>query len=307
MVALETAVLSHGLPRPRNREVFRAMEEAVRGAGAVPAAVGVLGGVLQVGLDASGVERLGGSGPVRKAGLADLPALAAAGEDAGTTVGATLWACRASGVRVFATGGLGGVHRGAGERLDVSGDLPALGRFGGCVVCSGVKAILDLPRTLQVLETLGVCVVGYGTAELPAFFCRSSGLPLQNRADSPEAAAAVVRCRDALGLPQAVVVANPPPEEASLDREAVERAVEEALARVPASARDTGSVTPALLAAVAEITGGRTVEANEALLVANARLAARVARCLGGCADVGAGFVRRRGCSLDRSEARRVF
>ncbi len=289
VVALETAVLTHGLPRPRNREVLRAMEAAVREEGAVPAVVGVLGGVLHVGLGPGGVERLGGADPVSKAGVADLPALAAVGADAGTTVAATLWACRASGVRVFATGGLGGVHRGVGERFDVSGDLPALGRFGGCVVCSGVKAILDVPRTLQVLETLGVCVVGYGTAELPAFFCRSSGLPLGHRADSPEEAAAVVRCRDALGLPQAVVLANPPPEGASLEREAVERAVEEALRRLPASAGDAGSVTPVLLRAVAEITGGRTVEANEALLVANARLAARVALRLCAGPDAGPG------------------
>lgn len=280
VVALETAVLTHGLPRPENVDTCREAQAAVRDGGAVPAPVGVVGGVLRVGLTEEETVRLGQMRHAVKAGVADLPALAARAADAGTTVAATLWACRRAGIRVFATGGIGGVHRGAEATFDVSGDLGALARFGGCVVCSGAKVILDLPKTLQLLDTLGVCVVGYRTSEFPAFVCVGSGLPLRHRAETPQEAAAVIACRDRLGLPQAVLLANPPPMEVAVPREELERALDSALAGAERPGLVGHEVTPALLAALAASSGGATVGANRALLRANAALAAQVAVCL---------------------------
>jgi pseudouridylate synthase len=287
VVALETALLTHGLPRPANLETLRAMEDAVRAEGAVPAAVALVRGVLRVGLAGAEVERLARSDRAVKAGVADLPALAARGADAGTTVAATLWACRQAGIRVFATGGIGGVHRGAETTFDLSGDLGALARFGGCVVCSGAKVILDLPKTLQALESLGVCVVGFRTSELPAFVCAASGLALRHRVETAEEAARAVACRDGLGLPQTVLLANPPPAEVSVPREELERALVPALADAEGGARTGPEVTPALLASLVEASGGATLEANVALLVANAVLGARVARALGALVAAG--------------------
>lgn len=280
VVALETAVLTHGLPRPDNLEAYREVEAAVRDGGAVPAPVGVVGGVLRVGLTEEETARLGETRLAVKAGVADLPALAARGADAGTTVAATLWACRRAGIPVFCTGGIGGVHRGAEATFDVSGDLGALARFGGCVVCSGAKVILDLSKTLQLLDTLGVCVVGYRTSELPAFVCVGSGLPLRHRVETPEEAAAVIACRDRLGLPQAVLLTNPPPIEVAVPREELERALGSALADTERRGPVGPEVTPALLAALAASSGGATVGANRALLRANAALAAQVAAAL---------------------------
>lgn len=280
VVALETAVLTHGLPRPQNLEAYRDVEAAVGHGGAVPAPVGVVDGVLRVGLTQEETLRLGESHLPAKAGLADLPALAARGADAGTTVAATLWACRLAGIRVFATGGIGGVHRGAEATWDVSGDLGALARFGGCVVCSGAKVILDLPKTLQLLDTLGVCVVGYRTNEFPAFVCAESGLPLRHRVETPEEAAAVIACRDRLGLPQAVLLAHPPPEEAAVPRDEIEKALATALADGACRGEAGPEATPALLSALALASGGATVDANRALLRANAALAAQVAVAL---------------------------
>ena len=281
VVALETAVLTHGLPRPANTETYGEMLAAVRAEGAVPAPVAVWKGRVRVGLGDEEVRALGRADDVPKAGLADLPALVARGGRGGTTVAATLWAARRAGIPVFATGGIGGVHRGWADTLDLSGDLAALARHGGCVVCSGAKAVLDLPATLEALETLGVTVVGYRTATFPAFVCAESGLGLRHRVETPEEAAAVVRGRDVLGLPQAVVVANPPPAGHAVPRERLE-------ATLAGCAPGRGpEVTPRLLRALAEATGGRSVSANRALLVANARLAARIARCLAGEAGAG--------------------
>lgn len=276
VVALETAVLTHGLPRPLNLEAFRSMEAAVRAEGAVPAAVCLLAGEVRVGMSPYEAVELANDTASVKVGLADLPAAAAAGVSGGTTVAATLWAARRAGIDVFATGGIGGVHRGAETSFDVSGDLSALARFGGCVVCSGAKAVLDLPKTFELLETLGVCVVTYGADEIPAFTCRSSGLAARHRVDTPEAAAAVLRARDGLGLAPAVLIAQPPPEEVAVPREAVEGALRQVLEESPAGQ----GLTPFLLHAVAERTAGATIAANTALLVENARLAARIARCL---------------------------
>ncbi len=273
VVALETAVLTHGLPRPENRAAYGEMLEAVRSEGGVPAPVGVWQGAVWAGLPEDALETLARPGAV-KAGMADLPAVAARGAAGGVTVAVTLWAARRAGIRVFATGGIGGVHRGWQRTLDVSGDLAALARFQGCVVCSGAKAVLDLECTLELLETAGVCVVGYRTDRFPAFLWADSGLPVRHRVDTPEDAAGVIRCRDALGLSGAVLVANPPPE--SLSSEDVTRVV-----GAVSDGGPTGpDATPRLLAEAAGRTGGRSVRVNRALLVENARLAARIAGAL---------------------------
>jgi len=272
-VALETAVLTHGLPRPDNASVYRDMMDAVRAEGAVPVPVGVWQGAIWAGLPEEALEALAGPGAA-KVGLADLPAVVARGGDGGATVAVTLWAASRAGVRVFATGGIGGVHRGWQRTLDVSGDLVALARFGGCVVCSGAKAVLDLGCTLELLETAGVCVVGYRTDRFPAFLWEDSGLGVRHRVDTPEEVAEVLRCRDALGLEGAVLVANPPPE--GLSAEDVERVVGTA-SQGWAPGPDA---TPRLLAEAARRTAGRSVRVNRALLVENARLGARIARAL---------------------------
>lgn len=276
VVALETAVLTHGLPRPLNLEVYAEMVRAVEAQGAVAAPVGVAAGTVRVGLAPDEWEALGNRPDVVKAGLSDLAPVAARGGWAGTTVATTCWAAFRAGVRVFATGGIGGVHRGWARRLDVSGDLAALARYPVCVVCSGAKVVLDLDATREALETVGVTVVGYRTDRFPAFVCEDAGFPVPHRVEDPRAVAEVVAARDALGLAGAVLLVQPPPADAAVGREELEAALAE---RVPADARG-GEVTPALLARLAEATGGNTLRANRALLVANAGLAARVAGCL---------------------------
>jgi pseudouridine-5'-phosphate glycosidase len=277
VVALETAVLTHGLPRPLNLEAFRRTEEAVRSRGALPAPVGLLDGSVRVGIGPEEARRLAVDKPLAKVGLAELPAAVSRGLSGGTTVAATLWACRRTGIELFATGGIGGVHRGVEKTFDVSGDLAALASFGGCVVFSGAKAILDLPKTFELLETLGVCVLGYGTDELPAFTWPNSGIACRHRADSPAEVAAIIRARDALELTPAVVVAQPPPEEVALPREELEAIMAELSGREAPSGQD---LTPFLLRAVAERTAGASLAANIGLLEANARLAAEIATAL---------------------------
>lgn len=289
VVALETAVLTHGLPRPLHLQVCRQMQAAVRAEGAVPATVGVVNGTVTVGLGDDALEALARAAEAQKAGLADLPLVCARGLWAGTTVAATLWAARRAGVAVFATGGIGGVHRGAESTFDVSGDLGALARFGGCVVCSGAKAVLDLPKTFEVLEALGVTVLAYGTDELPAFTCRTSGLRAPARADTPGEVAEGLAARDALGLVQTVLVANPPPADAAMDAATLEETLEAAVAEAARRGVAGKGLTPFLLGALAEGSGGATVEANRQLLLANARLAARIARCLADRAETPSG------------------
>lgn len=279
-VALESTLIAHGLPRPDNLETARDSEAAVREAGAEPTTIAVLGGAIRVGLDAGELERLARApaGSVLKAGRRDLAWAVARGIDAATTVGATLWIARQHGLDVMATGGLGGVHRGAGRTFDVSADLDELARADGAlVVCSGVKSILDVPATLEVLETRGVLVVGYGTDEFPAFTALSSGLPVEARVDTPAEAAELVRAHRKLGLPGAVVLAQPPPTGLALGREEMEAALGEALRRAEERGIAGKAITPFLLDAVREATGGRSLAANKALIVANARLAGEVA------------------------------
>ncbi|HEX2191244.1 MAG TPA: pseudouridine-5'-phosphate glycosidase, partial [Longimicrobiaceae bacterium] len=275
VVALESTVLAHGLPRPRNLEVGLALEAEVRGGGATPATVGVLGGVPRVGLSAAEVERMATAEGVLKLSTRDLPVALARGADGATTVAATMWLARAAGVQVFATGGIGGVHRGDGR--DVSADLAELGRTPLVVVCAGAKAILDLPATREALETAGVLVVGWRTAELPAFYSAESGLGVDVRAEGAAAVAELWRAHRALGLPGALLLCVPPPAEHALPGAEVDAAIGRALRRAEERGVRGKEVTPFLLRAVAEETGGRSLEANVALLRGNARVAAEVA------------------------------
>ncbi len=278
VVALESALITHGLPRPLNRDVTREMEEAVRQEGAIPATIAVLEGRPSIGLSPDQIERLAAEPSPVKISLRDLPAAVARGATGGTTVAATVHLAHRAGLRVFATGGIGGVHRGHPE--DVSADLLALGSIPMVVVCAGAKAILDLPRTLEMLETLGVPVVGYGTDTFPAFTSPTSGLPLPLRADSPEEVAAMARARDDLGLRAALLVTVPVPEDAAIPWEEAESEI----AAVVAEAEERGirgpALTPYLLARLAHQTDGRSLRANRALLLRNARVAARIARAL---------------------------
>ena len=276
-MALETAFLTSGLPDGARLPTAVAMSRAVRDHGAEPVFVGVIGGEPVVGIDAAGLERL--SRATGKASTRDLPLAAARGEDAGTTVAATLFLARRAGVGVAATGGIGGVHPGDG-RIDESADLIELARTPVVLVCSGAKAILDLPATLERLETLGVTVVGYGTSELPAFWSSESGLALTGRVEDAEEAAAVARSARELGLPGAVLVCVPPPAEAALDAEEGKRAVVQALVEAGDRGIEGPGVTPFLLARVAELTEGRSLAANRALLAHNAGVAAEIAVAL---------------------------
>lgn len=278
VVALESTIISHGMPYPQNVETALRVEAAVRAAGAVPATVALLGGRLRAGLEPSQIEALGRSGPkVAKASRRDLPRLVAEGRDGATTVAATMIVCALAGIKVFATGGIGGVHRGAERSWDVSADLEELASTSVAVVCAGAKAILDLPKTLEYLETKGVPVVGFGTDELPAFYTSSSGLRLQERADRPDEVARLMKTKWELGLGGGIVVANPVPERYSMDRERIGDAIEQALAAADAAEVHGKDVTPFLLAKVKDLTGGDSLEANIALVLNNAELAARIA------------------------------
>jgi len=276
VVVLESSVIAQGLPHPVNLEAARVCEEAVRQAGAVPAVVAVVEGMVRCGLSADEVRRLA-SGPEErwKIGVGELASAVVQRATGGTTVSATCAVAAACGLPIFATGGIGGVHR--GEAGDVSADLAALARYPGLVVCAGAKSVLDLPRTLEALEALGVPVLGYGTSEFPAFYADHSGLRLEHRADTPELAAEALRAQRGLGLPQAIVLAVPPPLDVVLDRDEVERANVAAEAEAKRQGVAGKAVTPFLLARLAELTGGRTLRANVALLAMNARVAGEIA------------------------------
>ncbi len=277
VVALESTLIAHGLPWPRNLETALAAEAAAREAGAVPATIGLLEGRVTVGLSGAEIERFATAEGIAKASTRDLPSLVALGGSGATTVAATLFVAARAGIAVFATGGIGGVHRGGESSLDVSADLMALARSPLAVISAGAKAILDLPRTLEALETLGVPVVGYRTDEFPAFYARSSGLALETRVESPEAAARLMRAHAALGLVSAVLFANPPPAESALEPAELEGWIEGALAQAEAAGLQGKAVTPFLLARLAEASGGRSRAANEALIRANAALAGAIA------------------------------
>jgi pseudouridine-5'-phosphate glycosidase len=283
VVALESTLVAHGLPWPDNLQTALEAEAAVRRAGAEPVTIAVMEGRVTAGLSGAELERLARSGSFVKAGRRDLAAAVARGLDAATTVSATLFLARASGFGVMATGGLGGVHRGAASTFDVSADLDELARADGLlVVCSGAKSILDLPATLEALESRGVAVVGYRTDTWPAFTTASSGLPLECRADSPEDVAALVRAHCALGLPGAIVLAQPVADDVAIPAAEMQSALAAAEAEAAAQGISGKAVTPFLLDHVRRATGGRSLRANRALIVANAELAGRVAVALAG-------------------------
>ena len=282
VVALESTLISHGLPYPQNLDVARASEAAVREGGAVPATVAIHGGRLLVGLDEAGLEALATApgGSVRKASRPSLAVALADGGWAATTVSATMIAAHAAGIRVFATGGIGGVHRGAlggaAPSFDISSDLEELGRTPMVVVCAGPKAILDVPATLEYLETHGVPVVTIGQAELPGFYARSSGLPSPQTAPDLAAAAAIARVHLELGL-GGVLVCVPVPQAAALPEDAARDAVERAIAEAGTEGIRGPATTPWLLARIAEITDGASIRANTALIVNDARVAGQLA------------------------------
>lgn len=280
VVALETAVLTHGLPRPANIQLVQDMENAVRQEGAIPATIGLLDGRICIGLAEEERTRLGNESGVYKVSRRDFGVVIARKASGGTTVAGTLIAAHAAGMRVFATGGIGGVHRGA--PFDISTDLEELSRTPLVVVCAGAKSILDLPATLEYLETAGVPVIGYQTDEFPAFYARSSGLRLPARVESVEEAADIYRAHTGMGMTSALLVVVPPPEEVALSEEFMEAAIAQALEEAHAQKVSGQAVTPFLLERVAQITGGESLKANLGLLLNNARLAAKIAVALAG-------------------------
>jgi pseudouridine-5'-phosphate glycosidase len=276
VLALESTIVAHGLPWPDNLDVARALERTARDAGVVPATIAVFDGVAQIGLSDRQLERLAReSDTFVKAAAADLAMVLARGGNAATTVSATAALAAQAGIRVFATGGIGGVHR--GETMDVSSDLTTLARTQIAIVSAGAKAILDLPRTLEVLETLGVLVIGYGTDEFPAFYTRHSGLRLEHRCDSPEELAQIAAARWALGQ-GGILVANPIPEEAALSAAQIDRAIDDAVAAAAGQGICGKALTPYLLSELARTTAGASIRANRALALENVRLGAALAK-----------------------------
>lgn len=279
IVALETTVITHGLPHPLNLELAQDMEREVREQGAVPATIGVVGGRVCIGLAGEQLETLAKAEDILKISRRDFSGAIAKGLSGGTTVAGTLTVLPQVGIRVFATGGIGGVHRGAA--FDVSADLPALSQVPAVVVCAGAKAILDLPATIEYLETMAVPVVGYKTDQFPAFYARTSGLPVSVRADTAEEVAGIARAHWAMGVQSAVLVVVPPPEEDALAEEVMEEAIDQALEEAQNLKVRGQRVTPFLLSRVSELTGEASLKANLSLLLQNARVAAKIAQVLG--------------------------
>lgn len=282
VVALESTVISHGLPRPQNLETALAMEQAIREHDAVPATVGLIKGKLVVGVSRAEVEELANAQGVAKVSRRDIAGVVKEGRLGATTVAGTMFAAAAAGIRIFATGGIGGVHRDCATSFDISNDLSELAKTPVAVVCAGAKVILDLTKTLEVLETLGIPVVGYGTKELPAFYCRESGLALDFRIDTPEEAARLLQIQWEMGLTSGVVIANPPPADAALPRKEVEAILAKGLAQAAREGVQGKAVTPYLLGMMSKESGGRTLKTNIALLINNARLAAQIAVAFAG-------------------------
>ncbi len=278
VVALESTLISHGLAYPTNVEIARELEEIIRHEEAVPATVAILGGQPRIGLEEADVELLAQGTDIHKVSRRDIPVVMALQLDGATTVAATMWLAHRSGIQVFATGGIGGVHR--GNPFDVSADLPELAQTPVVVVCAGAKSILDLPLTLEWLETHGVPVLGYGTDEFPAFYSRASGVPVEARVDTPDDVARVWLAKQKMELAGGLLVAVPVPSEAELVAPEAESAIEVALAAANAQDIKGKAVTPFVLAEVARRTNGRSVQANLALLRNNAQVAARIAVAL---------------------------
>lgn len=278
VVALESTLVSHGLPRPANLDVARALEATVRAAGAVPATIAVIDGALTVGLSDAELVRLAGDPGVVKVSRRDLPVVIARRSLGATTVSATMIGAARAGIHVFATGGIGGVHRGFESTLDVSADLPELARENVCVVCAGAKSILDLPRTMELLETLGVPVLGWRTRELPAFFSRESGLALEHSVEDAEEVAAILDAKWSLGLTGGALVTVPPPAQSALPASEIESAIANALEGARTAGIHGKALTPHLLTALRDETRGRSLDANIALVTENVRVASAIAR-----------------------------
>ncbi len=279
VVALETAVVTHGLPHPQNLELARQVEDEVRSQGAVPATTAILAGLVHLGLNDDELRSLASEdAKARKISRRDYGIAIARSENGGTTVAGTLIAARAAGLRVFSTGGIGGVHRDA--PFDISADLPELARSPLLVVCSGAKAILDLPATVEMLETLGVPILGYQTDELPAFYSRDSGLSVTARVDNPEEAAAAAKAQWELGLQSAVLVVVPPPEDVAVPAKEIDTVIQRALREAKDQDVRGAAVTPFLLDRVSKLSGGTSLKVNLALLRNNARIAAQIAVAL---------------------------
>jgi pseudouridylate synthase len=286
VVAFESTIISHGMPYPRNRETATRAEAIARAEGAVPATVAVLDGGLVVGLGEGDLERLATESGILKVSRRDLAWALAAGRTGATTVSATMFAAFRAGIDVFATGGIGGVHRGASGSFDISADLTELASTSVCVVSAGAKAILDIPKTLEMLETLGVPVVGFGTSEFPAFYSRSSGLPAPLRLDTAGEVAAMLGAQRSLGLAQGILVAAPVPQGQEIPRGTMDSWIEQAEQELSDRGITGKGVTPFLLSRIVELSGGASLETNVALFHHNVRLACRIAAA---CAEAGKG------------------
>ncbi|MCD8382328.1 MAG: pseudouridine-5'-phosphate glycosidase [Clostridiales bacterium] len=278
VVALESTIISHGMPYPQNVETALKVEEIIRSCGAVPATIAIIGGRLKAGCTPEEIEHLGKKGQaVTKVSRRDLPVIIAKGMDGATTVTTTMLIANLAGISVFATGGIGGVHRGAETTMDISADLEELAQTPVMVICAGAKSILDLGLTLEYLETKGVPVIGYGTSELPAFYTRKSGFGVDYELDTPAEVAAAFRAQRELGLKGGMLVTNPIPEEYSMDADVINRAIDEAVAEANAQGIHGKQTTPFLLARIKDLTGGDSLDSNIQLVFNNARLASAVA------------------------------
>ena len=278
VVALESTIISHGMPYPQNVKTALEVEQIIRDNGAVPATIAIIGGRLKAGLTPAEIEYFGKKGPeIAKASRRDLPVLVARGQDGACTVTTTMMIAHMAGIGVFATGGIGGVHRGAETTMDISADLEELGQTPVMVICAGAKSILDLGLTLEYLETKGVPVIGYGTDELPAFYTRTSGFGVDYRLDTPAELAAAFHAQRAMGLKGGMLVTNPIPEEYSMDPAVINKAIDQAIAECQAQGVHGKATTPFLLARVKDLTGGDSLDSNIQLVFNNARLAARTA------------------------------
>lgn len=278
VVALESTIISHGMPYPQNVETALKVEQVIRDNGAVPATIAIIGGKLKAGLTKAEIEYLGKTGSaVTKVSRRDLPIIVAKGMDGATTVATTMIIASLAGIKVFATGGVGGVHRGAETTMDISADLEELAMTPVMVICAGAKSILDLGLTLEYLETKGVPVIGYGTDELPAFYTRKSGFGVDYQLNTPKELAEAFSVKQAVGLKGGMLVTNPIPEEYSMDSEVINKAIDEAIAESKRQGIHGKDTTPFLLAKVKEITGGDSLDSNIQLVFNNARLAAQTA------------------------------
>lgn len=281
VVALESTIITHGMPFPENVEMSISVEKIISKTGAVPALIAVVDGRIKIGLNEEDRSALANAKNARKASRADLAYAVSTGESAGTTVAATMLVAKAAGIGVFATGGIGGVHRGASETFDVSADLMELGRTGVIVVAAGAKAILDVPKTMEVLETQGVPVVGYRTDCMPAFWSRTSDVAIPLRIDTPQEIADFQKTRTRMGIEGGMLVANPIPEADEISRDVMDKHIATALAELDEQGVTGKAVTPYLLSRILELSGGRSLISNIALVKNNARLAAEIAKSMG--------------------------